>query len=70
MITDPLRAGPVHAARKRLSRGFSHRSSPHTSPLFSSVGAMPAIGSQGEAPSAHFGKVGFRVSLTLSHGAP
>lgn len=65
MITDPLRVGQKSVARMRLSRGFCHLSSPHTSPLFSSVGAMPAMSREVTPSRAASRPGGLRLSLSL-----
>lgn len=65
MITDPLHDVRAGARGDSLSRGFSHLSNPHTSPLLSSVGAMPARGLRSAWPGSHFGTGGLRISLTL-----
>lgn len=65
MITDPLHVGLDRARCDSLSRGFSHLSNPHTSPLLSSVGAMPARGSRSAWPGSHFSTIGLRLSLSL-----
>ena len=68
MITDPLYVGLGRSRGDSLSRGFSHLSNPHTSPLLSSVGAM-RLEVEGTAwPGSHFNTIGLRLSLTLSPG--
>ena len=64
MITDPLHVGLDRARCDSLSRGFSHHSSPHTSPRFE-VMTTPARGSRGTWPGSHFSTIGLRLSLSL-----
>ncbi len=71
MITDPLPIDQVHDVSNRLLRGFSRLSNPHMSMTGGTcVGRVPAAARLASRQSSVHGTFGFRLSLTLSHGAP